>query len=93
VKQSIKLGRVATDRHEVGDLVVWRDDNFATITGGRRRYGDGPFRVLEVRDAPLYVTGAEWSNHKSMGHTQHVTVRMSTSEKEVFSGAFFRKSS
>lgn len=79
-----------TDKFAVGDLVVWAE-GYDTLTRGRTKFGDGPFRITEVIDRryePAGMFGGQ-SNWSSMGHTQHVHI--DADEASMFSGAFFVK--
>ncbi len=78
------------DKFAIGDSVVWAD-GYDTLTDGRARYGDGPFRIIEVIDRE-YDPADDFdgqSNWSSMGHTQHV--RIDADEIAMFSGVFFVK--
>lgn len=81
---------VRHDKFVVGDSVVWADEWYATMTGGRERLGSGPFEIIEVFDReydPPYDDDGQ-SNWSSMGHTQHVLVAGSDI---MWSGAYFVK--
>jgi hypothetical protein len=76
---------VYRDRFAPGDQVTWRNDNFATRTGGRDRFGRY-LTVKEVRE----VT----SNIGDIGHTQWVTLEEDPKagfglNASCFSGAYF----
>lgn len=78
-----------TDKFQVGDKVTWASDHHATITDGRKSYGEGPFVVSEVFDRPFYHYMGDRSNWDDMGHTQHI--KFDGNEYSLWSGAYFKK--
>jgi hypothetical protein len=89
---------IRMDKFQVGDKVTWTDEDYATLTGGRERFGDGPFEIIKVYDrefSPPYYE-LDMSNWAQMGHTQHVQidacpVEDTTNVEKLWSGSFFRK--
>jgi hypothetical protein len=74
------------DRFAPGDLVTWRSDDYAKMTGGRDRFGNR-LTIKEVHDAP--------GDLRHRGHTQIVTLYGDPeagfgTTGSCFSGAFFR---
>ena len=90
------------DKFKVGDKVTWRNDGYATVTGGREKLGDGPFQITQVRDidesAEYDPYDHQYMGQQSAGHTQHVviaespTVTFTTGRTapRYFSGAYFK---
>jgi hypothetical protein len=64
-----------------GDLVVWRDAEWAATASAEERYGAGPFVIDRVVPVTRYFS--------SVGHIQHVQIVIA-GQRESFSGALFR---
>jgi hypothetical protein len=83
-----------TDKFKVGDRVTWSDPHYATITQGWVKYGEGPFKIIAVRDVPKeYDRYDDTTNWDSMTHTQMVTIDIPYQQYDLtadYSGAFFR---
>jgi hypothetical protein len=81
------MHRIYEDTFKPGDLVTWRDENYATLTSGRRRYGDR-LTIKAVR--PII----DRRNARGAGHNQLVTIQedpnSAFARNNYFSGAFFR---
>lgn len=71
-----------TDKFKIGDWVTWFNDEWANLTGGRNRLGDGPFEIIDIDDSDFRV-------FKSVGHTQWPYI-LTKDGPERFSGAFFK---
>lgn len=76
------------DKFVIGQRVIWANDEMATITNGRDRFGDGPFVLSEVIDRSYNKYDDFGSNWQSMGHTQHVKIE--NDFESLFSGSFFK---
>lgn len=74
---------IRKDKFKIGQKVTWDNDDMATITGGRFRFGNGPFVLVEVIDVQ------EYDYWHSMGHTQHVKIDAG-GPRDLFSGMFFK---
>lgn len=81
-----------TDKFKAGDKVTWFDEEYATLVDGRKKYGNGPFLILEVKDREFQPASYDddQSNWDSMGHTQHLVIDIDALNKQ-YSGAFFKK--
>lgn len=70
---------------KTGDEVTWGNEWAATLTDGRKKYGDGPFLITSTKRVPKGTVG--------VGHAQWVTVATLNGTVEIgfFSGVFFKK--
>lgn len=48
------MSRIHEDIFKPGDLVTWRNDDMATVTGGRRKFGN----VLTIKDVTFVPVSA-----------------------------------
>lgn len=90
------MREVRKDLFEAGDKITWINDHYANLTGGRKKYGDGPFTVLSAKEIPDTMMGetSTMSMRQAAGHTQHLHVDIPTPEGKdntFWSGAFFKK--
>ena len=86
------IKNIRQDKFAVGDQVTWFDDYWATLTDGRKKFGDGPFQVLLAKDEPFVdwsSAGDDRSNWSTMGHTQYILIELPV--LRIYSGAFFKK--
>jgi hypothetical protein len=73
--------RVHEDTFKEGDIVTWRDEERATVTDGRKRFGDR----LTIKDiSHVFAHDLRYTNH-----TQMVSI-WEDPEASYFSGASFR---
>ncbi len=81
---------VYEDKFSEGDRVTWRDEDKATLTQGRQKWGDGPFTIEQIwpisdagfdRDPMSDHYMGEQSPTEAAGHTQHVSIAEIPKEK------------
>jgi hypothetical protein len=74
------------DRFKPGDVVTWRNEEYATMTGGRSRLGER-LTIKKIRDVI--------NNFHEVNHMQHVTLVEDPNagfdlNSSCFSGVYFR---